>query len=147
MSKNLAKIIKIFTLLFSAHIYMWYIYMYTVILGYYHIIYVYIITWLVFLFFFFCVLFLALFLANKVRFASYFEFHISWGQPGEDHTQALNVRDYTCIYTHAWVYVCCIYSMLDIHISSCTHIKHTYSIYIYMFIYIHIYSHIIQINN
>lgn len=44
MSKNLAKIIKIFTLLFSAHIYMWYIYMYTVILGYYHIIYVYIIT-------------------------------------------------------------------------------------------------------
>lgn len=78
MSKNLAKIVKIFTFL-CPHTYMWYIYVcsYTGVLSYHICVYNYVVG-LSFLFFsFLC--FLALFLANKVRFASYFDFHISWG--------------------------------------------------------------------
>lgn len=88
-----------------------------VILGYYHIIYVYIITWLVFLFFSFFLCFLALFLANKVRFASYFDFHISWGSPGKiTHRRKMYEIVHAYIHMRGYMYVvyivCWVYKQL-----------------------------------
>lgn len=113
MSKNLAKIVKIFTFLFP-HTYMWYIYVcsYTGVLSYHICVYNYVVGFS-FLFF----VFFSTFLANKVRFASYFDFHISWGSPGKiTHRRKMYEIVHAYIHMRGYMYmvyiVCWIYKQL-----------------------------------
>lgn len=139
MSKNLAKIVKIFTFL-CPHTYTWYIYVcsYTGVLSYHICVYNYVVG---FSFLFFCV-FQHFFWPIRFALLRISIFTSRGVSPGKiTHRRKMYEIVHAYIHMRGYMYVvyivCWIYKQL--------HTQQTYIQYIYVHIYT--YSHIIQINN